>query len=72
MNTETKKALSKQELKILDLIAKGYTSEQIGKELFIAESTVQTHRRNMLKKTETINVQEMLGWACKHHLLKIK
>jgi DNA-binding CsgD family transcriptional regulator len=71
MTPVTMSILSKREMKILELIAKGYTSEKIGKILFIAESTVQTHRRNMLKKTETINVQEMLGWACKNHLLKI-
>jgi DNA-binding CsgD family transcriptional regulator len=43
--------ISKSELKELDLILKELTSETIGKQLEITMSTVQTHRRNMLRKT---------------------
>ena len=44
--------ISKSELKVLELVAKGFTSETIGQKLGITKSTVQTHRRNMLRKTE--------------------
>ncbi len=67
---DAKKRLSERELKILELIARGMTSKKIGETLSIAETTVQTHRRNMLQKTGTPNVQAMLGWACKQQLLK--
>jgi DNA-binding CsgD family transcriptional regulator len=60
----------KAELKVLDLVAKGFTSELIGKKLEITKSTVQTHRRNMLRKTGFNNTQQLVGWAVKEKLVK--
>ena len=62
--------LSKSELKVLDLVAKGFTSEMIGLKLEITKSTVQTHRRNMLRKTGFNNTQQLVGWAVKEKLVK--
>ena len=70
MKIEVKKILSKQEMKVLELVAKGYTSEKIGGILSIATSTVQTHRRNMLKKSGLANTQQLLGMAYRESLLK--
>lgn len=70
MEVEIKKGISKQELKILDLVSKGYNSEKIGTVLAIAKSTVQTHRRNMLKKTGFNNTQQMVGWAVREGMVK--
>lgn len=64
-----KKQISKRELEILELVAKGYTSEKIGQELHIAKSTVQTHRRNMLAKTGFSNTLQLVGWAYREKLL---
>lgn len=55
--------LSKSELKVLALICNGYTSENIGLKLGITKSTVQTHRRNMPRKTGFKNTQQLVGWA---------
>ena len=63
------KAISKAELKVLNLIAKGLTSETIGQKLEITKSTVQTHRRNMLRKTGFNNTQQLVGWAVKEGLV---
>lgn len=62
--------LSKSELKVLNLVAKGFTSELIGQKLEITKSTVQTHRRNMLRKTGFNNTQQLVGWAVKEKLVK--
>jgi DNA-binding CsgD family transcriptional regulator len=70
MKTTAQKPISKQELKILQLVAMGYTSEKIGKELAIAKTTVQTHRRNMLRKTGFSNTQQLVGWGYRSRLLK--
>lgn len=64
------KAISKAESKVLDLVAKGFTSETIGQKLGITKSTVQTHRRNMLRKTGFINTLQLVGWAVKEGLIK--
>ena len=64
------KLLSKTELKVLELICNGYTSETIGLKLEIAKSTVQTHRRNMLRKTAFNNMQQLVGWAVREGFVK--
>ena len=70
MKEDVKKIISTRELKILELVAKGYTSEKIGEKLAIAKTTVQTHRRNMLRKTGINNTQELVGWGYKNQLLR--
>jgi DNA-binding CsgD family transcriptional regulator len=70
MVTEPRKMISSRELKILELIAKGYTSEKIAEVLDIAKSTVQTHRRNMIRKTGFKNTQQLVGWGYREKLLK--
>ena len=62
--------LSKSELKVLSLICEGLTSETIGLKLEITKNTVQTHRRNMLRKTGFNNSQQLVGWAMREGLLK--
>lgn len=70
LNPSVLKKISKRELKILDLVSKGFTSEVIGEKLAITKSTVQTHRRNMLKKTGFNNTQQMVGWAVREGMVK--
>ena len=66
----SKKLLSKRELTILELVASGNSSEQIGITLTISKTTVQTHRRNMLRKTGLNNTQQLVGWGYREKLLK--
>ena len=70
MKEDKRKIISTRELKVLELVAKGYTSEKIGETLAIAKTTVQTHRRNMLRKTGVGNTQELVGWGYRERLLK--
>ncbi|REJ76054.1 MAG: DNA-binding response regulator [Acidobacteria bacterium] len=44
--------LTKQEQKVLALVAEGMSNSEIGEELFIAESTVKTHVSNILSKLQ--------------------
>ncbi|WP_371132960.1 response regulator transcription factor [Lutibacter sp.] len=70
MTIKAVKLLSKSELKVLELICNGYTSETIGLKLEIAKSTVQTHRRNMLRKAVfKITQQKMLWYENKINVL---
>jgi two-component system response regulator NreC len=47
---DTLKQLTSREVEILKLIAQGYSSTVIGEKLFISPSTVDTHRKHILKK----------------------
>ena len=47
-----RKELSNREREISDLVARGFTNEQIGERLDISEPTVKTHLRNIYSKTD--------------------
>ncbi len=59
----SKSVLSAREREILQLIAKGRTSHQIADELFIGKSTVDTHRKNMIRKLDLSGAGELLRYA---------
>lgn len=63
-NTDiTEMTLSQRESEILRLMSNGYRSKEIADKLFISEFTVQTHRKNMLRKIGCRNFYQMLCWA---------
>ncbi len=43
-------SFSKREVEILKLLAEGRSSKEIADSLFISRHTVDTHRRNMIRK----------------------
>lgn len=42
--------LTQRELEVLEWIAKGYSSKQIGRQLGVSPHTVDSHRRNVMQK----------------------
>ncbi len=60
---QSKSVLSKREKEILGLIARGKTSHEIADELFIGKSTVDTHRKNMIRKLGLSGAGELLRYA---------
>ena len=58
--------LSRREREILGRLADGLSSKQIADKLNLSESTIVNHRKNILKKTNTKNVAELIHYAfCK-------
>jgi len=55
--------LTKREIEVLSLIAKGYSGGEIARILILSEHTVRTHRKNILKKTNSRNSKELLKKA---------
>jgi DNA-binding CsgD family transcriptional regulator len=49
-----------REFEIIKMIREGLHSEEIGKKLFISPHTVDTHRRNILKKTDKATTSELI------------
>ncbi|MEW4922785.1 LuxR C-terminal-related transcriptional regulator [Algibacter sp. 2305UL17-15] len=54
-----------RELDVVKLIAKGKTTKQISNQLYISEHTVYSHRKNILKKSNTHNAKELLDFCNK-------
>jgi two-component system nitrate/nitrite response regulator NarL len=55
--------LSNREKEILQLIANGSTSKEIAEALFIAKTTVDTHRKNMIRKLSLKGSNELVKYA---------
>jgi DNA-binding NarL/FixJ family response regulator len=67
---ENKPVLSSREMEVLKLIAKEYSNEQIGNELFISERTVEAHRRNIFIKTKTKSIVGLMKYAIQEGLIE--
>ena len=61
-------ALTRRELEVLRLLARGYTYREIGKQLGIAVKTVETHASNILRKTQQSNRHQLTRWATSRDL----
>ena len=62
-------ALGARERQVLHLVAEGYTSNQIGDKLYIASSTVEVHRRNIMRKLGLHSVAELTRYVVLAELL---
>lgn len=68
-NPDEGKLLTDREREIVKLIAKEYTNKQIAEELFISERTVETHRKNIFKKTGTNSLVGLIKFAYANSLI---
>lgn len=66
---EKANALTAREIEIVKLIGIEMTNAQIGEKLFISERTVETHRKNIFRKTNTKTVIGLLKYAYEHKLI---
>jgi DNA-binding NarL/FixJ family response regulator len=68
-NPDEGKLLSDREREIVRLIAKEYSNKQIAEELFISERTVETHRKNIFRKTGTSSLVGLIKFAYANNLI---
>lgn len=62
--------LTGREIEIVKLIAEELSNAQIGDRLFISERTVETHRKNIFRKTNTKSVAGLIKYAMHHKLIQ--
>jgi two-component system invasion response regulator UvrY len=62
-------SLTKREVEILKLVAQQYSTREIGDELHISESTVETHRKNLMKKVKVKNSVGLAIFALKNEVI---
>jgi len=61
--------LSERERDVLNLIALGYTNQEIGKTLFISVRTVDTHRAHIMRKLRLETRAELVSFALANGLI---
>jgi two-component system NarL family response regulator len=60
--------LGRREREVLQLIAEGLRGAEIARRLHIAESTVEVHRRNIMRKLDLHGVAELTRYAIREGL----
>ena len=60
--------LGSREREVLQLLAEGHSSPEIARRLHIAPSTVETHRRNIMRKLDVHSVAELTKYAIREGL----
>ncbi len=63
--------LTGREVEVLQLVAQGMTSREIGEKLFISENTVKNHVRNILDKLGLHSRNEAVMYALREDLISI-
>jgi DNA-binding NarL/FixJ family response regulator len=61
--------LTPREIEIVKLLAKEFTNDKIAKALNISFRTVETHRKNIMQKTNSHNLAGLLKYAYEHQLV---
>jgi DNA-binding NarL/FixJ family response regulator len=69
--TIEKAQLSSREKEVLQLIAEGKSSKEIGEILFLSPKTVDVHRNNIMKKIELYTIPELTKYAIKKGLTSL-
>jgi DNA-binding NarL/FixJ family response regulator len=60
--------LTDREQEILKLIVKEFSNKGIADKLFISERTVETHRKNIFRKTNTTSLVGLVKFAFEHNI----
>ena len=64
-----KKSITKRELEILQLVVKEFTTKEISEQLTISINTIDTHRKNIMRKLEVKTTIGLVKYAIKHDLV---
>jgi two-component system, NarL family, nitrate/nitrite response regulator NarL len=70
LQTNTEARLSLREIEIIELIAKEFSNAQIAETLFISERTVETHRKNIFRKTNTKSVLGLIKYCIDKKIIR--
>lgn len=61
--------ITQREVEIIRKIAQGYTTREIGEQLYVSEFTVNAHRRNICRKLDICTPVGLVNFAKEHGLV---
>lgn len=65
----TEFSFTKREKEIIALLCKGYKTKEISEALFISPKTIEKHRSNIIKRTNSETILESVIYAINHNLV---
>ena len=69
VETDPFKILSKREIEVLPLVAKGYGNKEIAEKLYISVKTVEAHKSKLMEKLNLKSKPELVEYALKKKFL---
>lgn len=66
-NPDKEVPLTAREVDVLNLLAQSLSSKQIGERLFISESTVETHKKNIIQKRNLPSARHLRTYAVEQY-----
>ena len=63
--------LSLREREVLQLVAEGKSSSEIGEQLFLSPKTVETYRSRLMQKLELENLSTLIKFAIRHGIISL-
>ncbi len=69
--TNLVESLSKREMEVLNLVLKEFNNKEIAEKLFISNRTVETHKYNLLQKTNSRNIAGLFRFAVQNDLFDL-
>lgn len=71
-STATVYNFTKREKEIIELLCSGYKTREISETLCISEKTIEKHRSNIIKRTNSDTILESIIYAINHRLIDLK
>ena len=65
-------SLSKKEREVLQLVAEGKTTREMAEKLSVSIKTIETHRRNIMKKLNIFSVAGLTKFAIKENITSLE
>jgi DNA-binding NarL/FixJ family response regulator len=69
LSDHNKLLLTRREIEVLKLIAEGMTNHEIASKLFVSDSTVDSHRKNLLSKLQVKNTAALVRTALENKII---
>ncbi|MBE9519909.1 MAG: response regulator transcription factor [Proteobacteria bacterium] len=64
--------ISAREREVLQLIAEGWSTKQIAAHLYVSVKTIETHRRQIMKKLDLHNIADLTKYAIREGLTSVE
>ncbi len=71
INNKGKSKLSPREIEVLQLICHGFSSSAISEKIFLSQNTIETHRANLIAKTDSHNTAGLVMFAVRNGLVEL-
>ncbi|MCU0396981.1 MAG: response regulator transcription factor [Cyclobacteriaceae bacterium] len=69
LSDQNKMMLTRREIEVLKLIAEGLTNHEIADKLFVSDSTVDSHRKNLISKLNVKNTAALVRTAIENKII---